>query len=332
MLQHIWSKLNTEGVPEGNYVRLRVPGVSACAVYAAKRVKDDLEAIVLELPTSKLPANPDYPRTNGFHVEPLALAKGRSGRTRLLLKLTNLHYRDVFLTLARDVVDKLTDSQNAEEAVSVFVSRLHRWRSFLKRFGPDGLSPEEQRGLFGELYFLREHAVPLVGSDRAVVAWQGPNKEHQDFHFDRGHIEVKTTRAASPHAFHVANVRQLEPPSNGTLAVFFLVLDESGPSQTSLPAMVESIASGLSGQALDTFEELLLEVGYLDVHRSLYERTFYSVRSRRLFEVGNNFPRIREQDIPSGVEGVRFQVACAACTPYEASLSRLREFMVGVSV
>jgi hypothetical protein len=66
-----------------------------------------------------------------------------------------------------------------------------------------------------------------------------------------------------------------------------------------------------------SFEDGLLEAGYVDAHRDLYAAPKYSIKSRRFFRVAEGFPMLTPESLPSGVEDVRYTVAVAACAPYE---------------
>ena len=60
-LAEAWERLNTAGHGLGDYVRLRLPAVSACPTYAAKRLSDDSVALILEIDKRVLSGLPDLP-------------------------------------------------------------------------------------------------------------------------------------------------------------------------------------------------------------------------------------------------------------------------------
>ena len=66
-----------------------------------------------------------------------------------------------------------------------------RWRTFLSGRKSRKLSDEEVRGLFGELWILRQVLAFTRDPSETVSAWCGPDKVHQDFIFRDIAIETK---------------------------------------------------------------------------------------------------------------------------------------------
>jgi len=328
-LFEIWDRLAINGESGDGFVRLRLPEVQAAATYAAKSVSEGLEAVVLEVKTHAITARSDYPEAHGFSVHADMLAPGRHGRTRLMVKLTDGRYRDIFHTLAEDVVTKLSEVRTEEEAVNLFITRLARWQSFMRKHSISGLAHEARRGLLGELLLLRDHLLSRCDHDTAIESWKGSSGANHDFQFPSGSIEVKTTSSNTPHAFHVSSIRQLDSPGQGQLFLYFLVIEESEAGYLSLPQLIDSIRDGLDSTALDSFEESLVEAGYLETQREMYSSPCYSIRRERFFRVNESFPRLREGSLPSGVEDVRYQVAIAACADFETVSAEVMEFVLG---
>lgn len=320
-----WDRLGVHGESGDGFIRLRLPEVHAAATYAAKSIAEELEAIIVEVGTQAIPAKADYPDARGFSLRADMLKPGRSGRTRLLLTLTDGRFRDVFHSLAEDVVSKLMEVDDEAEAVRLLITRLSRWQSFLRRHGTTGLSPEARRGLLGELVLLRDYVVPHTDEDTAVASWKGCRGANHDFQFRTASIEVKTTSSNTPHAFHVANIKQLDSPGQGQLFVFFVLLEESEGGDVSLPDVVDSLRDRFDGAAHDAFEDCLVEAGYLEAQRDLYDSPRYTIRRHRFFSVEEGFPRLREGHLPGGVEEVRYQVALAACESFEVFESDVLE-------
>jgi hypothetical protein len=313
----VWDRLAIDGEGGDGFVRLRLSDVKAAAAYAAKSVAEGLEAVLLEVNTQSLSPHTDYPEAHGFFVQADMLAPGRHGRTRLMVMLTDGRYRDIFRTLAEDVVTKLAEVDTEEAAVKLFVTRLTRWQSFMRKHSVTGLSLDARRGLLGELLLLRDHLLRHCEHHTAIVSWKGCSGANHDFQFSSGSIEVKTTSSNTPHSFHVSNIRQLDSPGQGQLFLYFLLIEESEAGDASLPEVIDSIRDGLDEISLISFDESLVEADYLESQREIYSSPRYSIRREHFFRVNESFPRLREDSLPSGVEDVRYQVAVAACTDFE---------------
>ena len=260
----------------------------------------------------------EKPASKGFELSIDALSPGRSGRTRLIFALSDPEYLDVFSSLADDIVRTLRGATDETEAVAQLVDRLRTWQEFLRRFGPQGLSREARRGLYGELVFLRDCLLRVLPGTEAVVAWTGPRRTPHDFQTPCGSVEVKTTAAATPHSFRVSNIRQLDDAGVPALYICVVQVDESEGGEETLPDAIDRLRSAL-GASAKQLNEPLINAGYIEVQRALYESPRYSIRSLRFFRVGDGFPRLLESDIPNGVESVSFSVAMAACADYACS-------------
>jgi len=315
--------LTTAGI-DGAYVRKRLAGITVTAGYAAKRVSDGLEALILEVTTSALDAPGDWPQSRGFEVRPQPVKTGATHRTRVTLQLVESRFRMVFRALADDVCVALSREPDEAHAIQRFHARLSHWQSFLQKHGPDGLSQEARCGLYGELYVLRHTILPIADHHRAVQAWRGCKKAHQDFQFPHIALEVKTTRADIVDRISVSNIQQLD--SDGVAPLFLTVVhaQESETNGETLPEMIENLRTELEDDTRDLLNEGLAEVGYLDEHRHLYVRTRYQGLSTDHFRVGPGFPRMTLDQVPDGVKRVKYQISIDACRPHQVNDDEIR--------
>ena len=107
-------------------------------------------------------------------VEARVVRPGEDGRDLTLeLALTDPRFTDIFSVLALDIVDAAAAIGDERVAVSEVVERLRRWQRFLEEGGLQGLSPERQRGLFAELWVMRD-LLQNVDPLSVVQAWTGP--------------------------------------------------------------------------------------------------------------------------------------------------------------
>lgn len=323
----LWSRLDTDGIETSGFVRLRFSHVTACPMYAGRRIETGLECLILELEKEAIPAGATYPHTRGFAVSAESLDPGRSGRTRLLLQLVEERYRDVFASLAEDVLHHVAASSSAADAVKGMLSRLARWQTFLKQHDPEGLSVTERRGLFGELVML-QHLINLdLDPVSAVDAWRGPGASSHDFQLIGGSVEVKASAAVTPTEFRISNAKQLDDASVARLILALVLLDETESSGLSLPVLIAQIEAVLPEHVLPKWEETLTAAGYLRVQSDRYERPRYVVRSQRLYRVLDGFPRLLDSDLPSGVSQVSYTLAVAAIHQFECDERDLQALM-----
>jgi hypothetical protein len=272
---------------------------------------------VFSVVTDNVPANSTNGMlvTSGVVVEPGRLP-GHGDTLDLVLRAGA--YTDIFTALVADLLVRL--EQVTTEPGGAVVNRLGEWQRMLAGVSPDGLSREQQRGLFGELHTLSELFLPTFGPD-AVYAWTGPDQQLQDFQFEQGSVEVKTVTGHDANRVRISSERQLDEVGPGALFLVTLALDaRQGGRGMSLPELVRQVRNhaanlGVAGE----LEQRLVRAGYLDTQSRLYGDRRYALRRRTVHRVTDGFPRITEQTRPVGVSDVMYTVDLLAAARFLVS-------------
>jgi hypothetical protein len=259
-----------------------------------------------------------------FGTRGIGLTLEQSGRRRLLMiELLDRGARDIFEWLCDDVAKVTSAATDQHEAVEVWLGRLARWSRLLQR-NPEGLSPERQRGLFAELWFLEQLSM-AVGLDEAVAAWCGPSGNPRDFEAHGRAVEVKASAANEPQTVKVSGERQLDDTELEALHLLHLSLEPVRGASPSLVDQVEALRRSTSGRSSEgPFEDALAASGYADVHAPRYAGVGFALRRISAFHVRDAFPRITEQDLRDGVGNVRYGLALEACRDYEVDFDQLK--------
>lgn len=235
------------------------------------------------------------------------------GRVELRIAESRGAVSSVFETLIEDVVKTLS-ADVAKDALVTVCRRLDLWKHFFA-VGRNGLSLNQQAGLFAELTVLIDVMCPAIGEESAAHAWYGPAGALQDFADDRLGVEVKSVSSTGPAIVTIANERQLDERLVGELllAVYKLDIRETGEGLT-LPRKIEAVRNHLAGyeSALAMFEAKLIRSGYSDAHRAKYVHRM-TIRSAHWFRVAGSFPRITEHELPPGVSQVSYKVNVESC-------------------
>jgi Putative PD-(D/E)XK family member, (DUF4420) len=243
-----------------------------------------------------------------------------SGRPTVDIFLRDDSHSDIFTALVADLLSALVRSDKPGTSGKLLLARLEDWRRLLATVSAQGLTTEQQRGLFGELSVLRDLLLPEVGS-AAVLAWTGPDCQLQDFQFSDGAIEVKTTSGNSAEIVRITNERQLDHEVVGQLFLITLALDarREGPGLT-LPDLVGDVRAKVQplGMAAE-LEQRLNMGGYLETQAHLYSDYRYAVRQRLVHAVRGNFPRITERDLPDGLSDVSYTLDLHAASDFRTS-------------
>ena len=294
----------------------------ACALHAGVELATGRRGLLLRVERRLVPAKRLWPACRGLEV----IAAPMDGGTALFgVALKDVRQGDLFTVLAEDLTRRVTEADTVAAQVSALLGGLARWQKFLAA-SLDGLTQEQQRGLWSELHFLREHLWPALGAT-AVDGWRGGQRAHQDFQLARGAVEVKTTLAKQPQTVRVTSERQLDASRWAALFLHVLALDmrdaeSSGAvlsSVTTLPEMVASLRAALAKEAMakEQFEDELLAYGYLDLHAPHYAGRGYAVRSSKFFRVEPKFPCVVEADLRAGVGDVNYALSVSACEPFK---------------
>lgn len=197
---------------------------------------------------------------------------------------------------------------------------MQKWQSFFSRAGGGGLTPEQRRGLFGELSTV----VRLLdkGCHAEVVdAWKGPRREDVDFLFGPVGLEVKTTLLHHPLQVTIATENQLacvDTPRMFLVVLPIRVSDHSGQTLSEIVGTVRELLREWP-LSLDDFESLLLDAGYHDKHAGMYTGERFEILDRRYYSVETEFPRIVAEAVPKGIVHVRYDILLDMCGRFEVN-------------
>ena len=253
--------------------------------------------------------------SRGLTVEErLLIVESDEERPFLDLTCMDRSGHQAFNLVVADILGQLADSADSVTAVRATMSR---WRHFWGTVPPEGLSPEQIRGLFGELWFLLVWAVPQ-GLDN-VTHWDGPTGTRHDFNWPTFSVEVKTTHSIRGHVHRINGLDQLQSPDSGPLYLFSLQVREEPSGAHSLVTVIDGMVAMLSGSPdlLDDFERRLGQAGYSPMHAPRYAETRFHIVDERLYLVEEHFPRLSAVSflggLPHGIERVEYEINLETC-------------------
>jgi hypothetical protein len=320
-LEQLWADLASAGAGTGDLgrQRRRVLAESCHDCFLAVSFPDRHRLLSVITDGGPQRTSASRPLTSG--VQLVHGTEPTSGRPTMDIVLRDDSHSDIFTALVADLLSALAMSGHpGTSSGKLLLARLEDWRRLLATVSVQGLTAEQQRGLFGELSVLRDLILPEAGP-AAVLAWTGPDRQLQDFQFPGGAIEVKTTSGNSAEIVRIANERQLDCQVAGQLFLVTLALDarREGPGLT-LPDLVGNLRGKMRplGSAAE-FEQRLNMGGYLETQAHLYSDRRYTVRQRLIHAVNGRFPRITERDIPDGLSDVSYTLDLHAASSFRTS-------------
>jgi len=231
-----------------------------------------------------------------------------------ILECTDDKLADSFLVLVLDLARRI-DSSSVEITWPLFLTWVEEWQFLLGR--KHLLSPEQQLGLWGELWVMSR----ATNADSLFGAWLGPDQEPVDFFYDATGLEVKVTR--HPNVHHVSQTQVESPRGEFKTYLLSIWVGVDSDRGISLAEKVDLLLNGVSDPA--AFLRRLAQVGYSPHDRAEYDTRFLVLEAPKWFRA-EDVPRVREID--EGVSNVRYVVTLDVdnCLDPEQSLSLGRHF------
>lgn len=316
-INEIWNELeNDKSLSVGLLLRRYAASVLS-DVYVALRKPEKLRCIAIRVRVEKPPNLSEYIHLKDIHLEVVPDEKD-STKLFLVILLSRQGYNDVFAILCEDLINGIGGVTDNDKLLKELLNRLGKWKSLFDKAALNGLSPEEQRGLFGELYFLRKWISRASDIQECIQAWLGPEKELRDFQLRNWAIEVKTSHGNNHQKVHINSERQLDTSSVSNLLLYHLSLETQPRNGEGLNQIVNSIIELLDADIIAQiqFRSKLLLGGYFFHHIPLYEDAGYRIRQETFYCIRDTFPRIEEKDIRNGIGDVKYSIILSEQTDY----------------
>lgn len=327
----IWKHLEADVGHKGasGILKRRVMSESPCDIFLAVEKPQNTRLMLVRVSAVALTDAGTFPRSKGCDVRAVRLPDDEPDKATVQLILTGHQFREIFTVLVEDIASSIAECSSAERCTGALIERLQSWQHFLDEYGPEGLEEESQRGLYGELWFLRRYVLPALNPAAAVNSWTGHRRSPQDFELRNCAVEVKTTSGRQHQKLRIANERQLDDSNISPIFIFHISLDARLNSGETLVDLVEDIRSliSTSQSGQQAFEVALRNGGYLDYHSPQYVKTGYSIRQSNVFRVREGFPRIVESDLPNGVGDVQYSISVAECMHFSISEVEMTAFI-----
>ncbi len=240
----------------------------------------------------------------------------------LLIQLQTPEFKDIFTSLCGDLIQSVVHIIDEKRRVKAVINQLEKWKTMFDKLSAEGLSLPEQKGLFGELTFLQKILSKRKLEVYDVInLWVGVDYDSVDFKGGTWAVEVKTTTSNNAEEVKISNEKQLDDTEFENLYLYHLSLDESKTAGQSLVEKVCEIKTFLADDqvSLNLFKSKLFQIGYFDKHEHLYNDHFYKMREENLYRVGDDFPRIKQNELRDGVSRVTYYINIANCNEYLVS-------------
>ncbi len=320
----IWTELENDSSFRSGILYKRYSSTVLSDVYVALKAPEKLRCIAAHISNEVID---NVQAWNKFRDIKLEIVPNERDATKswLLILLLNQQHKDVFSVLCEDLINQISSITDEKILIKDLLNRLAKWQTLFEKLGQQGLSPEVQRGLYGELYFLRKFLNHSRNKQYCIDSWQVPSNTVQDFHYSNWAVEVKTTHGNNHQKIHISSERQLDDSIVPVIYLFHFSLDIRNNLGETLNQIVEEIETILQSfiPELNSFRLKLFEVGYFEIHKQLYKFSGYNIRQENIYKVESTFPRITENEIRDGVGDVKYSVIVADCLSFTRTETEL---------
>lgn len=334
-IEEIWNSLEDEALKDGcsGIVKRRVLPESLFDLFLGYDNHENRRIFLLKINRSNIHSNDSYPESRYMEIRILQLPDDDTEHATFELILTNSQFTDVFTRLVEDIIEQIGNEKIDEKSMlKRFTGRLLKWQQFLEQYTLEGLSEAAQRGLYGELWFLRKYIIPICGIIEGINAWCGPEGSPQDFRLKGYAIEVKTTIGKQHETIMISNEQQLDDTGLKALFLQHISLVVTTCNNETLPEIIKDIRTRIenSPASVKKFSDLLIDSGYIDTHAERYQSKGYSIRSYSIFHIKESFPRIIVGDLRNGVGDVHYSINVSECKHYGVNEQDFKNLLGGV--
>ncbi len=228
--------------------------------------------------------------------------------------------KPVFIALCNDLIEAATKTETSDAAINAVRNRFCVWKKMFKNTN-GSMNEETYKGLFGELYFLKNWMFKQYDITAAVRSWSGPSRTAKDFSIGEDWYEAKTV-STNAETVKISSLTQLSSTETGKLVVIKTeqMSNEFDNCECTVEDLITDILNLITDATVkDEFIGKVINYGY-DINSSEESYHKYRVASLNLYRVSCGFPRITEKEVPFDE---------IARVTYELSLCAIGKFLEG---
>lgn len=320
--KEIWESINNESRrnPAQSQIARRIPSKGLFNSFLATDFRKGIRLLYIKIDSDQDILIDSLPKFRGLDISFTIQTLGEFSNAIFLRFIQSIPDTDnIFELVISDLCDKVIQLHNKNNLSPTLIRTLSEWKIFFEKQENEILSVEAQKGLVGELYFLKDYLFHKYRFTESVFYWTGSDRTNHDFQIVNSAVEVKTTSGKQHKKFSISSERQLD--STGLehlyLSLFSINLHSNMPDRI-LPAFIREIRRQIQDDpiAVFHFQIKLAKYGYNEALADKYTIGF-SVSEMKFFEVKEGFPRLLQINLPNGVGDIKYSIVVAACTPFE---------------
>ena len=234
------------------------------------------------------------------------LKKREDGKMALSFDLLDNAYESMFIVFCKDMI-LVCEQAGREMAISNALIRWKYWKEMFGKHHSTILEKNEIKGLVGELLELKNHFIPELGAQNAVLGWMGPLLGHKDFELFDTWYEVKVVNEAAIQVV-ISSLEQLESEADGHLVV--IRLENTSPltrGAINLNKLVLDVMDEINDpETLENFRTKLDNIGY--EQNPLYDEICFLYKGTERYIVNDNFPCLRRKEVNDAIGNAKYSI------------------------
>ena len=321
----IWNKLESDKdkVSSGGMLKVSVSKKHSLSI--GLDTGDSKKLLLIDIDNEQVVDDSHFPSWEGTLIQK---QETDSGQYSVVLKLIDDECNHIFNALLNDLILKIKETSSSSEALTCFIDLLFKWSEFFKKYGKRVLSEQRQRGLFGELYFIKNHLANKIDGHKVIHFWKGHELKHHDFSFPNGALGVKTTIRKAHKKVVISSEKQLDNTGFDNLFLYCITLNmdsNSGQSLTNIVNELYDFFNEYPGASI-LFNNYLNNSGYVEEHEDHYDKNKYIFKKEYLFKVDDNFPKIT--DPPEGIGDIKYSLMIASVVDFGVPINENIDILV----
>jgi len=230
----------------------------------------------------------------------------------IVVQLLDSSYNDLFNDLILSIYQHIHLLSSPSEYIQAFIHTFHKWTGFFDTRKAGKLQPDELKGIFGELLFLRDllSTTGALKFNEILSSWRGPYGQSKDFVTNMKDTEVKTIDTIK-NDIAISSEYQLEPEPGKTIELAVVAVEADFLNGISLKTLVSDLKNLIIEKQGDTtiLFEALFQKG-LSV-RNLFEYDNFRFRPLSLTVYDccrKDFPKISRSTLVPEIFQVSFHL------------------------
>lgn len=314
-IREIWKRQSFSNTTQV-LIKEKIKEVSGLNCYVGTIGLSDAKVFILEL-SNNIKVHHNYlKRFVGVEIQVLPA----TNHSELVIILLENDLTDIFSYFIEDIINELISVNDQNIALLKISSKVNYWKRLFSKITGDILTPQQQRGLYGELFFLNE--LLEINADKSFIinGWHGPLGANQDFFYNGLAVEVKTSKSNKP-SIKISNEYQLDSIGLNELFVQFYKLNEYQGGSETLYRQICDIREQLNSDLLIQFNEKLEILGVNPETEEEYNNISYSVGFERTYQITDDFPKIIRNTLNEAISEVSYEIEPKLCGEFETDIT-----------